>query len=181
MGARYAAASDLSVVIGTQPRQPQFLPFITYRLQFVQSQMLLHAIELDDLGAVLWQAPDDGSVVVPDFSFEDAGNALVYIRSHVGNRYVTAQALDSVVTSVTKESPGAKWKLSPTGISVLDRNPFVISNQAYPTKVLQPSNRKSESPVVLGDAAGSAGVHGGNPNAWKVSSPLLSDEQVNTH
>jgi hypothetical protein len=63
---------------------------------------------------------------------------------------------------------------------IRDRNLFVISNQAYPNMLLQPANRTSGSPVVLGDVGGSAGIHGGQPNAWKVSSPLLSDEQVMT-
>jgi phospholipase C len=177
MGARYAAANDLSAVVGTQLRQPQFLPFITYRLQFVQSQMMLNAIKLPypDPGAVLWQLRAEGTEV-QDFSFEDAGNGFVYIRSHVGNRYVTAHAPDVVITDVTTASPGAKWKLSHTSALVRDSNLFVISNHAYPNMVLQPANRMSGSPVVLGDASGSAGIHGGQPNAWKVSSPLLSDQ-----
>jgi hypothetical protein len=181
MGARYAAAKDLSAVIGTQLRQPQFLPFIPYRLQFVQSQMMLHAMKLaeSDPGAVLWQVPSTGTIL-QDFSFEDAGNGFVYIRSHLSNLYVTAQAPDSVLTGGTTASPGAKWKLSQTSGPVLDRNLFVISNQAYPNLVLQPANRTSESPVVLGDAGGSGGIPGGHPNAWKVSSPRLSDQQVIT-
>ena len=179
MGARYAAAKDLSMVVGTQLHQPQFLPFITYRLQFVQSQMMLNAIKLPypDPGAVVWQVAFEGTVV-QDFSFEDAGNGFVYIRSHVGNRYVRAQTANVVVTDATTASPGTKWKLSPASNLVLDRNLFVISNQAYPNMVLQPANRASGSPVVLGGLGGSAGIHGGHSNAWKVSSPLLGDEQV---
>ena len=181
MGARYAAAKDLSMVVGTQLHQPQFLPFIAYRLQFMQSQMMLNAFKLPDPdpGWVLWQFPAEGTVV-QDFSFEDAGNGFVYIRSHVGNRYVTAHAPDLVLTDVTTASPGAKWKLSQTSSLIRDRNLFVISNQAYPNMLLQPANRMSGSPVVLGDVGGSAGIHGGQPNAWKVSSPLLSDQQVST-
>jgi hypothetical protein len=179
MGARYAAANDLSVVVGSQLHQPQFLPFITYRLQFVQSQMMLNAIKLPDPdpGAVVWQVPFEGTVV-QDFSFEDADNGFVYIRSHVGNRYVTAQTANVVVTDVTTASPGAKWKLSPVSSSVLDRNLFVISNQAYPSMVLQPSNRASESSVVLAASGGGGGLHGANPNAWKVTSPVLNDQQL---
>jgi len=39
MGARYAAANDLSSVIGTEPRPSQFLPFIPYN--FVYGAMKL--------------------------------------------------------------------------------------------------------------------------------------------
>ncbi len=176
LGARYVAAEDLSVVIGNQPHQPQFLPFITYRLQFVASQLLLTAIQLPapDPGAVAWQAPVDGTVM-QDFSFEDAGDGFVYIRSHVGNVYLAAQAADSVNTSRATASPGAKWKLSPTGSSILDRNLYVISNQDHPNTVLQPASRTSESPLVLGDVGGSVGTHGPPPNAWRISSPLISE------
>jgi len=41
LGARYAAANDLSVVLGSEMRQPQFLPFIPYNLEFGASQQLL--------------------------------------------------------------------------------------------------------------------------------------------
>ena len=181
MGARYAAAKDLSAVIGTVLHQSQFLPFITYRLQFVQSQMMLHAFKLPypDPGAVLWQFPVDGTVV-QDFSFEDAGDGFVYIRSHVSNLYVAAVAQDSVLTSATTASPGAKWKLSRTSIEAFDRNLFEISNQAYQNMVLLPANRASGSPVVLSASGGGPGWHGGQANTWRVSSPLLGDEQVVT-
>jgi hypothetical protein len=177
MGARYAAAKDLSLVIGNQLHQPQFLPFITYRLQFVQSQMMLNAIQLPDPApsAVLWQVPGDGTVP-QDFSFEDAGNGFVHIRSHVRNLYVTAASADSVVTSRTTAPPGSKWKVSRVGTTVLDRNLFVISNPDYSNLVLQPSNHTSESAVVL--AAGSGGAHGEPANTWKIGSPLLGDDPL---
>src|SRR5262249_12410099 len=112
-----------------------------------------------------------------DFSFEDAGNGFVYIRSHVGNVYLAAQAADSVRTSWTTASPGAKWRLSPTSNAILDRNLYVISNQDYPNTVLQPASRTSKSPLVLGDVGGSGAIHGAPRNAWRISSPLISDEQ----
>jgi Phosphoesterase family len=181
LGARYAGAKDLSIVVGAQLRQPQFLPFITYRLQFVQSEMMLNATKLATLdpGAVLWQAPAEDSVV-QNFSFEDAGDGFVYIRSHVGNQYLTADAPDSVLTSATAGSPAAKWTFSETSISTLHPNLFVISNQAYPNLLLQPANRMSGSPVVLGDPGGTPGIHGGQPNTWSVASPLLTNQHVNT-
>jgi phospholipase C len=89
MGARYAAAKDLSVVLGSRPRQPQFLPFVRHNLQFAASQMLL-TVENGNAAArtPLWQLAADGSSA-QDFAFEDAGNGFVYIRSTVGNLYVT--------------------------------------------------------------------------------------------
>ncbi len=180
MGARYAAANDLSMIVGAEMRRPQFLPFISYQLQFVESQMMLNAIQLGDPepGAVLWQLPAE-TTVVQDFSFEDAGDGCVYIRSHVSNRYLVAHAQDSVVTDVMKTSPGAKWMLSPTSDAILDREVFVLANQAYPTMLLQPANRTSGSPVMMGDAGGSSNPHGGHPNAWRVASRLLKDDPTN--
>jgi hypothetical protein len=53
----------------------------------------------------------------------------------------------------------------------------VISNQAYPDLVLQPADpSQSNSPVVLGAAGGTAALPA---NTWKVSSPLLQDNEVN--
>ena len=180
MGARYAAAHDLSLVVGTEPHRPQFLPFINYRLQFVASQLMLNAIVVTDPepGAVLWQAPAEDTAV-QDFSFEDAGEGFVYIRSHVKNDYVAAASEDSVRTVPVTSSPGTRWKLSPIGITVLDRNLFVISNRDYPNLLLQPAQRAAESAVILGHA-GATGIVVVNRNAWKVTSPLLSDSVLTT-
>jgi hypothetical protein len=181
-------------------------------------------------GTELLQLPRDGTIA-QDFSFEDAGNGFVYIRSHVSNLYVTVRAPDVVTggtttTSATvalasgdattsagaheappadSTSPGPgivqdfkyapthviavgtkrpelqKWKLSPVGHTVLDRDLYVISNQAYPNLQLQPAEPSQPgSPTVLGDAGGSGGVHRVPPNTWRVTSPLISDVPVNT-
>jgi len=181
MGARYAAANDLSMVIGTHRRQSQFLPFIRYRLQYAPSQMMLD-VKLANRapGTVLWQFPSNGGIA-QDFSFEDAGNGYVYIRSHVSNLYVTVRdVLPRVVIQDVKyplrqlaraaRPELQEWKLSPTGMSINDRNLFVISNKAYPNLVLQPANSgQPESTIVLG----AAGTH--RENAWKVSSPLFRE------
>jgi hypothetical protein len=180
MGARYAAAQDLSAVVGTEAHRPQFLPFINYRLRFVASQLMLDAIVVTDPepGAVLWQAPAEDSVV-QDFSFEDAGDGFVHIRSHVKNDYVAALSADSVRTVPVTTAPGTKWKLSPVGITVLDRDLFVISNRDHPNLLLQPAQRAAESAVVLMHT-GPGGAFGVNPNAWKVTSPLLNDAVLTT-
>ncbi|HEX9482299.1 MAG TPA: RICIN domain-containing protein, partial [Solirubrobacteraceae bacterium] len=71
-----------------------------------------------------------------------------------------------------------KWRFSAVGITVMERNLFVISNQAFPGKVLQPASPgETQSPIVLGDPGEAVGIHAGK-NAWKVSTPLINDEPV---
>jgi phospholipase C len=91
LGARYAAANDLSAVVTTVKRQTQFRPFLRYNFQFGASQLMLGVKDANPApGAALWQLPVDGSTA-QDFSFEDAGNGFWYIRSHVSGLYMTLQ------------------------------------------------------------------------------------------
>lgn len=244
MGARFAAAHDLSEVLGNQAQQPQFLPFIRYRLQFVQSQMRLSGNAANRTpGTALVQSPQlpegDANIIGQDFSFEDAGGGFVRIRSHVSNLYVTARAPGVVVGgttatmaaapaaasgaattsagATTSAAPGGgapagstasgpaiildhkyaqprvvvvvntprpelqHWKLSPVGITVLDRDLYVVSNQAYPNLFLQPATPgQSGSPVELAASAAAAGPHHLSPVAWRVTTPLINDTPVNT-
>jgi hypothetical protein len=181
-------------------------------------------------GTELLQSPAD-STIAQDYSFEDAGNGFVYIRSHVSNLYVTVQTPDVVTggttaaslaseaasesaassTEVSDASPadspqpgpgiiqdfkytstnvivvGAKtpalqkWRLSSVGITVLDRDIYMISNQAYPNLFLQPGEpNQPGSTVVLEGASGSGAGIRVPPEAWKVTSPLISDTIVGT-
>jgi phospholipase C len=92
LGARYAAANDLSSVVGNTKRQTQFLPFLRHNFQFSASQQMLGVKDASPApGAPLWQLPADGTAA-QEFSFEDAGNGLWYIRSNVSNLYLTVQA-----------------------------------------------------------------------------------------
>jgi hypothetical protein len=208
MGARYAAANDLSMVIGTQLRQPQFLPFIRYQLEYpvasqnVGQQVLLEVKDLDPRpGAILQQ---NRATLLPsqDFSFEDAGDGFVYIRSHVSNLYVTAQTTGGVLTGGEPSTGGAvggsppaadapgliqdfkyhhffqrsqlqKWTFSRVAASFASDR-YVISNQAHPDMVLQPADSSQlNSPVILGAASSSPHTHI-PANSWKVSiTPLL--------
>jgi phospholipase C len=218
MGARYAAANDLSAVISTQPRQPQFLPFIRYRLQYPGSGMMLEVQQANPApGTILWQQPpSNDSDVAQDFSFEDAGDGFVYIRSHVSNLYITVKTPAPVVTGGQMEAAGGgfsaaadqqaagliqdvkylpghvvlpggvprpelqKWKLSPAGISIFDRDLYLISDQAHPDLFLQPADpSQSGSPTVLGVLSGAKGAHHAQ-QVWKVTSPLLDDQIVKT-
>jgi hypothetical protein len=216
MGARYAAAADLSTVLGTSLRQPQFLPFIRYRLQFAQSQLMLDVEGANPArGVSLWQFAANGTVA-QDFSFEDAGDGWVYLRSHVSNLYVTAGAYGPIVNSsgsiqatagqppASKAAPAGpgvfqdlkyaaprttlttlsprpeqqKWRFAQAGIAVMDRELFVVSNEAYPGLVLQPANlMQPESVSILGPPPASSGLL--HPAyAWKVTSPLILDQIV---
>lgn len=203
MGARFAGAQDLSSVIGAQLRQPQFRPFIRYRLEYTGSAMMLDVQFANRAaGTMLWQFPANGTVA-QDFSFEDAGDGFVYIRSYVSNLYVTVQIPDPVVTvggspatapelrliedakyapsdlELPERGPALqRWKLTPASITVLDRDLYVISNEAHPGLVLQPTDpTQAEAPVVLGAPGTSTGIHH-EQKAWKVTSPLLSDQVV---
>jgi hypothetical protein len=71
-----------------------------------------------------------------------------------------------------------KWKLTHTGLAVIDKNLFIISSAAFPDKLLQPlNNTQTGVAVVLGDRAASTGVPG-DANAWRVSSPLINDNNI---
>ena len=108
LGPRYAAANDLSSVVGNRKRQTQFLPFLRYNFQFSASQQMLGVKDASPApGAPLWQLPGDGTAA-QDFSFEDVGNGFWYIRSHVSNLYLTVQVPTTLATgSGAAAQPGA--------------------------------------------------------------------------
>jgi hypothetical protein len=95
MGARYAAAHDLSEVLSTEMEKSpdQFLPFVPYTLDYENTKMNLDvrkAIwpEVGDrsLHALLETSPAN-ALNIPDsqkFRFEDAGDGFVYIRTFAG-------------------------------------------------------------------------------------------------
>ena len=84
LGARYAAANDLSSVIGNELRTPEFPPFIRHRIEHVHSKRALRS----DGGDVTMGAPD--SSLAQAFAFEEALGGSFYIRSHASRRYLTA-------------------------------------------------------------------------------------------
>jgi len=181
MGARYAEAKDLSTVLAGVRREPQFLPFIRYGLQYARSGMMLDAGSLDPApGSTPQQARADGSIV-QDFSFEDAGDGSVRVRSRAGRLYLAAPDPASIVVVASPTTAGATWKIAPIGDSVLDRRLFTISNPSHPGLLLQPARPDdAQSPLVLG-AGGTTGTVGlGRAQAWRIASPLLGDDQVTT-
>jgi phospholipase C len=156
LGARYAAANDLSEVVGTQLRQTQFRPFLRYNFQFGASQLMLGVKDADPApGAPLWQLASDSSAA-QDFSFEDAGDGFWYIRSHVSNLYLTvnvpapaaghepaavaagvppivSQPTNPGVIQAVKFAPGTVGAGATTGLPAADRQQWMLRPAASVT------------------------------------------------
>jgi phospholipase C len=201
LGPHYAAANDLSVVMGNALRQPQFLPFIRYNFLDGALQKVLDVQGgVAAPGTILVPSDKKDGAVEQDFSFEDAGDGFVYIRTLCGNFYVTVDvpplvvmgagaAADSShfaikqdvkykpgpIETVNNRLPGyQKWKLTSASISILKRDFFVITNAFFTNKVLKCLDANT---LVLGDPDSSTSPLM-KKNAWKVTSPLVSHEIV---
>jgi phospholipase C len=192
LGARYAAASDLSAVLGNQPHRPQFRPFIKHNLRFTASQLMLEVkLGSPAPGTILWQSAANGTAA-QDFSFEDADEGYVYIRSKVSNLYLTVlEPADRGPLTVVQDvkfrpcTSGAaktehrtalqRWKVTPAGISEFTRHDHVISSEAHPHLHLRPGQPdQPQSPIVLGQP--SDGGPGNQPDVWRITSPLLPQD-----
>jgi phospholipase C len=193
MGARYAAAHDLSEVLNDEIRPEQFRPFIPYNLECAASKKYLEA-PYDGttlIGPHLWQTSvTPWGEFKPEFQFEDAGGGFVFIRTKVG-LYVTADAPLGIPTDPgatldikqdLKYAPGSlgsqdpnlqRWRFASSTVTVEHPTDYTISCAAVPGKVLQPFGGSTASgiAVVLADPA----PHGSTtiPNPWIVTSPLL--------
>ena len=89
MGARYAAAHDLSEVLSTEMEKStdQFLPFVPYTLDYENTKMNLDVHDGDRSLHALLQVSTADALNIPDsqkFRFEDAGDGFVYIRTFAG-------------------------------------------------------------------------------------------------
>jgi phospholipase C len=202
LGARYATANDLSVVVGKTLRKTQFLPFVRYHLVYHASQKALDVEGGNAVPGAVLRHSDQNATAAQDFSFEEAGDGFVYIRTHQGNLYVTVDVPDLVSATTGTTLPAAhgikqdvkykpvaragtvptklnpdyqKWKLTPVGNSAAEKDLYVISNAFFPDKVLQPLNpTQSGVGVVLGAKAEPAGAVG-SKNAWKVTGRWISE------
>jgi phospholipase C len=193
LGARYAAANDLSAVIGSEPRPSQFLPFIPYNLVYGASQKRLDVQGASVApGTPLWQY-DPNDTGAQQFSFEDAGGGFFYLRTHTGSLYVTADDSLHLKQDVKYPTDGSataannpdrqRWQFTSNSITVLDQSSFAITNAAFPGKVLQPlgGSNTSGTAIVLGDPqAPHLGVTQ-TPNPWQITSPLLPSGGVVAH
>ncbi len=101
LGARYAAANDLSAVIGAERQRHQFRPFIPHHIRFGATATSLGPQDgLSAPGAAVWQLASDGTPG-QDFAFEQSGDS-VYIRSRASNLYLS---VDRPATAVPPPSP----------------------------------------------------------------------------
>ena len=84
------------------------------------------------------------------------------------------------VSAVGRPVPAdQRWKLSPLGVSVLDRHRFLIECEAFPGMALQPTDPSQPgSAIMLGPIGQIIGPHA-DQNAWRVTTPLISDEPTN--
>jgi len=190
MGARYAAAHDLSEILEKNIRPEPFLPFIPFTLACVASKMNLDVPGASTaIGTELWQYAPNGTEA-QNFRFEDAGDGFVYIRTLAG-LYVTAESPSGVPTGPgatlrikqdLKYAPGStdaqnpnlqRWRFASSAISAINPTNYTISCAAVPGKVLQPVNDSAASgiAVVVADPAPHFPI--AIPNPWNVTSPLL--------
>ncbi len=184
MGPRYAAANDLSSVIGNESRPSQFRPFIAYNFLYVASQKRLEVQNAGVTPGTALLQSDSNDTSAQQFSFEYAVNGYWYIRTLTGSLYVTANDSLGIIQDVKYPMDGIstaannpdqqRWKFT-SGITVLDRNNFMVSNAAYPGKALQPADNSNDSgvPVVLDELPAAIADP---PNPWQVTSSLLPNE-----
>jgi hypothetical protein len=190
MGARYAAAHDLSEILESRIRPEQFRPFIPYTLTYVASKMCLDVRGGSTaIGTELWQFSPNGTDA-QHFRFEDAGDGFVYIRTLAG-LYVTVNAPSGIPTGAgatlgikqdLKYAPGSRgsqnpdlqrWKFASSAVTVVDPSNYAISCAAVPGKVLQPLDGSTASGIVIVLADPASHLPTAIPNPWNVTSPLL--------
>jgi phospholipase C len=183
LGPRYAAAADLSAIVLAEPRRPQFLPFIRYRFRFRNELMLTVAGADPAPGTPLKGAAPDGSPA-QDFSFEDAGDGFVRVRSHISHLYLSVDESgpDLAVRQdvAYPPAPGGtgprpalqRFRVVHTGINQLLKR-YVVVSEAYPDLEVQVADPTVPgSAVVLGPRGNP--TQEGSPTAWGVTSPLLA-------
>jgi phospholipase C len=190
LGARYAAAHDLSEVLDAQLRPGQFRPFIPYNLTRASGMRLDVQYAGTAIGTPLWQYPPN-ETEAQRFRFEDAGDGFVYIRTLAG-LYVTVNAPSGASAGTgaalslkqdLKHEPGSqgaqspdlqRWRFTASSVvTVIHRSSYSVSCAAFPGKVLQPldGSTASEAAVVLADPPSHSQIT--LPSPWTVTSPLL--------
>jgi hypothetical protein len=190
LGARYAAAHDLSEVLEGEIRTDQFRPFIPYALTNGASGMCLDVPSGSvAVGTPVWQFTPNRTDA-QHFRFEDAGGGFVHIRTLAG-LYLTADLVAEVPGGLVPvaikqdrkfgpDSPLAqnadrqRWSLASSSVVALHSDGLTISCAAYPGMVLQPADGSmaSGAAVVLSRPGGHSPLT--TPNPWMVQSPLLA-------
>jgi phospholipase C len=201
MGARYAAAHDLSEVLSSEMKKntDQFLPFVPYTLEYENTKMNLNLRDGDRSLHVLLNASPANALNIPDwqkFKFEDAGDGFVYIRTfaelfvtvvpvhHLINHvpvYPVEQNLKFQFGSAGSRDPNLqKWKFVPGNNESVFNTGFVVYSAAFPNLVLQID--KGAAGAALTSVVLSIPTLPTNsfakPNQWKVTSPLIPNNVV---
>ena len=185
MGPRFAAANDLSAVIGPVLRSGQFLPFVAYHLRDDASRQRLTTVGSAVGAAPQLAAPDDGPA--QRFSFEDAGEGWFYIRAQGSRLYLSVDASQNVTQQPRLRPPadpgsdapadGQRWRLTPDPTLHGDPTRLTIRSAAFPTKSLQPAaGDTAQAVVVLGDPRAVAGQRIVNP--WQVTLASEADDSA---
>jgi phospholipase C len=207
MGARYAAAHDLSEVLSTEKQENTgpFLPFVPYTLEYENTKMNLDVGNDRSRKALLHKSMANPANI-PDwqkFRFEDAGDGLFYIRTFAG-LFVTVlvphlpvhlvteggilahyvvQDLKFPVGSVGYKDPNLqKWRLVPgsnMNATAFNTN-FVVYSAAFPNLVLQPVDPSPGATlldVIVGIPTPSTNRLR-KPNEWNITSPLIPNNIV---
>jgi len=174
MSARFADAQELSVVLDKSPRKPQFLPFIRYNLKFNASNFMLN-VPGSAPGVFLTQAQAivNGSPT-QDFSFEVGPGGMTYIRTNVGNLYLTINAATGgLIQDVKYPVDNFKcqlWRLTALGTTGAAKNSFVIINDLFLNKVLQPQSNSAGAQLALVNKPATVVA----ANTWTITCPLIS-------
>jgi hypothetical protein len=193
MGPRYAAANDLTGILRTGPRKLQFLPFVRYNLSYYASEMRMDVEGGNPTPGPIVARFDLNETDEQRFSFEQKGN-YVYIRTHCGSLYVTVDVPNGNTSAPPPQGFGIRqdvkydgglaltdpkkfnvkyqrWKFTPLGTSDADKNLYIVTNEYFPNKILQPLDLKQNAtPLVLVNKPKTLTAM----NAWMVSGPLTS-------
>jgi hypothetical protein len=186
LGARYAAANDLSSVLTSQLRMPLFLPYIRYRVQHMSSQWMLDAGSVHRVPGAVLRHDEEHGLVTQDFCFEATEGGNFYIRVCATGLYVSVSVSDDAAdesiglmliqdvkyapTSSDIVSAGSpelqKWQFSRASAAPGETDRYIVSNQAFPNRVMQPGHH--------GDAVVLSQVSADTNAAWNVTSPLIN-------
>jgi len=205
MGARYAAAHDLSEVLSTEMEKStdQFLPFVPYTLSYENTKMNLNVPGGDRSLHILLNTSPANALNIPDFQkfkFEDAGDGFVYIRTFAGlfvtvvfsgkpvlhpinatPAYPIEQNLKFPVGAAGRRDPALqKWKFVPANNISAFNTGFVVHSAAFPNLVLQVDSGASGAALtaVILSAPTPPSNSLAKPNQWMVTSPLLPNNVV---
>ncbi len=192
MGARYAAANDLTPILSQAIRRSRFLPFVGYNLVYIPPVMRLNAEGGNSTGLITARFNPD-QTNDQKFSFEQY-EGFVYIRTNCSNLYLTVDIPDSGNTIPPADGFGIKqdvkyegaqalidpvkfnisyqlWKFTPLDATEAGKNAFIITNAFFPTLILRPLDiSQNATPIILGNKATDYPA----PNTWAVSSPLIN-------